>query len=454
MPLAAQILGHLPSPLLDAAATGYGVALSHRRYGGDFERRVSGFAERDTWSPEQWATWQLAKLTSLVERAAATVPHYAPLRTSLGSIQSLDDIARIPLLSKEALRQAPKNFLSSRASHSLRAITTSGSTGTPVRVFWSRDTERAWYAGMEHRMRRWHGVRWGEPWAQLGGRSFLPFNKTSPPYWVLNRASRQLFLSGFHLHPEALDTMLARLQAHAPRYLVGYPSALHVLATHALSRPQRLSVAAVFTNAEPLLDHQRQSIAAAFGAAPRENYGPSELTICAYACEQDALHLCPEFGIVEVLDEAGNALRKGETGRLVTTGLLNTDQPLLRYEIGDRGTLSPDPCACGRKLPVLQSVEGRLDDLVHGHDGRVLGRLDHVFKGDLRIREAQVVELAPRDFEVRIVAAPGFGASDRESLTERLRAFVGPCSVSVVVVPALARESTGKLKSVVSLVRR
>ena len=92
--------------------------------------------------------------------------------------------------------------------------------------------------------------------------------------------------------------------------------------------------------------------------------------------------------MVEVL-EAGAPVPAGTVGDLVCTGLLNADMPLVRYRVGDRGALAPadEGCRCGRTLPTLATVEGRVDDVLLTPDGRRIGRLDPVFKADLPVRE-------------------------------------------------------------------
>src|SRR6201999_2266836 len=118
----------------------------------------------------------------------------------------------------------------------------------------------------------------------------------------------------------------------------------------------------IISNAEPLYAHQREFISRVFGCPVRDTYGMSEMTCAASECEAGKLHLWPEAGIYEVLrDDQDVPVRAGETGRLVCTGFLNPDMPLIRYEVGDRVAIAPpsEKCSCGRTLPILLSVEGR-----------------------------------------------------------------------------------------------
>ena len=216
--------------------------------------------------------------------------------------------------------------------------------------------------------------------------------------------------------------------------------------------PPQLRV--VISNAEPLYPHQRSRIEQAFGCDVRDTYGMAETILGASECDHASLHLWPEAGIMEILkDDAEAPVSPGAPGRVVATGLLNDDMPLVRYEVGDRATLDPStiPCACGRSLPRLESVEGRSDDVVVTPDGTRVGRLDPVFKSDLAVREAQIVQERVDLLRVRVVPAPGWRERDREVIVKRLQDRVGRrMNVVVEEVPVLERTAAGKLRAVVS----
>ena len=95
------------------------------------------------------------------------------------------------------------------------------------------------------------------------------------------------------------------------------------------------------------------------------------------------------FGYLELLDAVTGAEGR-RTGEAVTTGYGNRAMPLIRYRVGDTVTLTETPCACGSPQPVLHEVVGRTDDLLILPDGRVVGRLDPVFKGLAGLEEVQI----------------------------------------------------------------
>ena len=424
----------LPGPLRSAAASVHGLRLRRWRYGPETDRLVAQARDRDTWDEDRWRSWLDGARTTALRTAAG-------LRGYDGHGGPADELAAWPILEKARVRADPRAFVDPDTDD-LYAEHTSGTTGTPLTVWWDRAAVRGWYALFESRARGWHGVGRNDQWALIGGQLVVAGDRARPPYWVTNAALHQLYLSAWHLRPDTAGAYAEALRHQAPTHLLGYPSGLATLARFALDGGHELPTpAVVLTNAEPLLDHQREVIGAAFGCPVRDTYGLAELVAGAAECEEGTLHLWPEVGEVECVD-----------GDLVATGLLNRAMPLVRYRVGDRvaGPVRWDPCACGRGLPHLPRVEGRDDDVVITPDGRRLGRLDPVFKADLPLVEAQIVQDAVDHLRVRIVPARPLTDDDRATLVRRVRDHVGDMHVDVEELTRIERDPAGKFRAVVS----
>jgi phenylacetate-CoA ligase len=455
-----KIYHRLPYPAKIAAASVRGRYLSRWRYGAETEDLINAFLEREGWSETQWRHWQDERLAFILHRAATRVPYYRDQwnsRRRAGDRSAWDKLENWPVLIKEPLRQEPLAFLADDCDPGAMFFEhTSGTSGMPLHIWLSKETVRVWFALFEARARRWHGVSRDDRWAILGGQLIAPVDRKRPPYWVWNIALNQLYLSAYHLAPENIPAYLDALQQHKVVYLLGYPSGLHRLAQVVLERnltAPKLKVA--IGNAEPLLDHQREAIATAFGCPVRETYGMAEIATAAGECEAGRLHIWPEAGHVEVLADKDDAsVDCGHAGRLVATGLLNADMPLIRYETGDRATLSADSCRCGRTLPLLKAIEGRVDDVVVTRDGRHIGRLDPVFKADLPIREAQIVQEDWDVLRVLYVPAATYSGQDGDMLIQRIHDRAGK-DMKVILEPVteIPRTANGKFRAVISRVR-
>jgi phenylacetate-CoA ligase len=288
-------------------------------------------------------------------------------------------------------------------------------------------------------------------WAILGGQLVVPVSQRKPPFWVRNIALHQLYLSSYHLAPDLIPSYLDALAAFRPRYILGYSSALYELAHGALvAGRQDLTLSAIVTNAEPLFGYQRRVIEEAFRCPVRETYGMAEAVAAASECEAGHLHLWPEVGSIEIVEQ-GDAVPDGSVGDLIATGLLNVDMPLVRYRVGDRAVRPRNHgvCACGRALPWLSTIEGRTDDTLYTRDGRRVGRLDPVFKTRLPVVEAQIVQETLDRIRVRYVPAENFTAAAGRRIVDELRARVGPVEVVLDPVSAIPRTTGGKFRAVV-----
>lgn len=446
-----ELFHALPYGARIAAGSVRAAQLRWWRYGHETENMVEAALAHEHLSLHELDRAQQERLQVVLRHAAQHVEHYRDAWRGTVSVPGRLD--QWPVLEKETLRAQPRRLVADTAPRLLFEDHTSGSSGTPTRTFLRRATVQAWYALAEARGRRWYGVSRNDRWGMLGGQLITSPDARRPPYWLWNPVLHQLYASVYHLRPGTARDYARALERHRVTYLLGYPSALHDLSRLCLeggiTLPQQR---VVITNAEPLLPHQRASISKAFGCPVRETYGMSEAVIGASECDHGRLHLWPEAGVVEVVDAAGRPVMDGEIGEALVTGLLNLDMPLVRYRSGDRLALAPpgEQCGCGRTLPVLAAVDGRADDVVVTADGRRIGRLDPVFKADLPIHEAQIVQEDLDHITVRVVPTPEFTAAAAATITERLRQRVGPMTIRIQEVERLERSASGKLRAVVS----
>lgn len=452
-----SIYHHLPYPLRVIAASARGYVLRGWRYGPETERLVEEALQRETWPREKIEEWQQARLVETLDWAAREVPYYREFwmeRRRKGDRATWDILANWPVLKKSAIRNQPLAFIAdSFRSKRLFREHTSGTTGTPLTLSQTREALIGWYALVEARTRRWNGVNHKTRWAILGGQMVTEPDATQPPYWIWNQAFSQLYLSAYHLKRETVNDYLLAMRKTGVEYLYGYPSAMDNLATLAIetcsSAPQ-LSI--VLSNAEPLFPYQVEHISTVLGCPVRNSYGLSEQVCGASECDHGHLHIWPEAGFLEILaDDADQPMPVGNTGRIVATGLLNRAMPLIRYEIGDRGSLgTATSCACGRTLSILDAVEGRMDDVIRTPDGRRIGRLDPVFKADLPIQEAQIIQERLDRIIVKYVPAPGLETKHLLDLEKRLTDRLGAMQIQFEPVEHIHRGANGKFRAVIS----
>ena len=449
-----QIYHKLPYFLQVIGASLHGYQLLNWRYGPDTEKFVEEALERDSWTLNQWEIWQEERLALILNHAATQVPYYREqwnFRRRQGDRASWEVLENWPVLKKTALREAPRSFLAEGCNPKQMYLEhTSGTTGTPLVLYQSKDTLHQWYALYEARVRRWNGVSRNDRWAIIGGQMVTSFSRSKPPFWVWNETFHQLYLSSYHISAENAQSYISAMRRYKVRYILSYPSSLTALADYVLQ--QKIPVPplrAVISNAEPLFEFQRSTISSAFHAPVINTYGMSELVCGASECDQGSMHLWPEAGKVEIMDEDLDELTSGNsTGRIIATGLLNSEMPLIRYETGDRGALRKDTCKCGRKLPMINEIEGRIDDVIVTPDGRKIGRLDPIFKTDIPIHEAQIIQEDKNTIRVKFI--PDQGYNHDPLLIKRLQEHLGEMDFILEKVESIPRGSNGKFKAVIS----
>ena len=433
------------------AATFYGWKLHRYRYGRLYHQTVPELLGRNTWSKEQILEYQNKQLHHLISHAIKHVPYYRELFRQLGlspeDIKTVSDLQKLPILEKSLVREDPLRFVDERHNpQSLKCDRTTGTTGTPIKIFKTSAVLQRHYAYFDVRCRRLAGMDFGrEPYVMLGAQIVAPPSRTRPPFWCYNYVHQQLYMSVFHLSPIYLSYYCREIRKRPYHAIMGYPSALNTLAQYVLDTGENgLKFRTAVTSGEMLHSHQRRIIQQAFGCQVFDQYGCTEICVFAAQCPEGSMHLSPEYGVLEIVDDAGQTVPVGTTGQFICTGLLNDTQVLIRYRLGDRGALTDEQCQCGSSLPVLKTIDGRAGDVFVLPDGRRLGRLGDTMYGVTNVAEWQLIQEAPDLFTMRVVPAKGYSSADSEQILRNLRHDLPGINISIKTVPAIEQGPGGK----------
>lgn len=286
----------------------------------------------------------------------------------------------------------------------------------------------------------------------FGVRKVCRFEQDEPPFWRLSPVEDMAYLSIYHLAPRYMPAYIDFLNRFQPKVVMGFPTSLGTLARFALDSGRELAPAqAVITMAETLTISTREALEAVWHCRVCDMYGAVEQCMFATQCEYGSYHVSPDVGIVEIINGRGNPCGAGEVGEVICTGLQNELQPLIRYRVGDVAMWSAQQtCACGRQMPILESIQGRYEDMCFTPDGRAVFRFTGVFKGLKTIKQAQVIQEAIDRFTILVVPTAEFSGHDIELIQKKMLAHVGSVPVDVQRVDAIPRTKSGKFKSVVS----
>jgi phenylacetate-CoA ligase len=412
-------------------------------------RRWERFVERsERWSPEQLAAYQLDRLRAVVAHAVEHVPYYRNLLE--GSVPaSLDDLRRLPLLEKRILQERIDELVAQNVPQSERYYyTTAGSSGTPV-GFW-HDLDQ------QHRERAFMRAQWRRVGYTEGARSaVLRGNIVERGLWQHDFVNGTLMMSSYSLTLARLPAYVARLRQLKPKYLQAYPSSAAIVARHMLDtgEPPIAGLRAVLCGSETLFPEQRTLIEQAFGARVYSWYGHSEAVALGGECEHDtAIHLFPQYGYVELVDEEGEAVtERGATGEIVATSLHARAMPLIRYRTGDLAVLGAQACErCGRPYQLLERIEGRVQEFVVTSTGRrismtAINMHSPIFDNVFQFRFAQE---RPGEVSLRIVPKPSYSPeADDAQITRALMQKLGDdMALRLELVDEIPRGGRGKYR--------
>lgn len=451
-----DLYGSLPVIAQNLACTWAGFTRARSRYNTQYKVALESLIESAQSTEEQFHALQWKRLLILVDRARNYVPFYSdlpPASDASDPKRAIDEtLARIQPLEKATYRERCDEFLASDINpNSIQKGKTSGTTGTALPLYYTLNTLAEEYATV-WRQRSFQGVRQIDRHATFGGQIIVPFKHTSPPYWRTNLYGRQKLFSVYHMTPENLELYIDEIHRRRLRYINGYPSALYLVARAMLKSGRKLQpghVSVIFTSSESLLAYQKQVIEEAFGAKVWDRYGTSEFAVSMTACELGHLHVDMEFCIVEV--EIEEETEEYVRGPLCVTGLATEATPFIRYQIGDTGTRLKAPCPCGRRGDVFLDIDGRSEDYVMTPDGRLLGRLDHIFKDQPDIVEAQIHQDSKEAIEVLFVPGENYNLESEARLLREVRARLGDeIHVDLKSIPSIPRERNGKFRAVKS----
>jgi phenylacetate-CoA ligase len=435
-----KLYDSLPVWLQTLAANAVSSRNFRQKYGPVFHETLDRLTQNEKKSRDELLSDQKQATERLLTYALQHVPYYREHEFSP------DNLGDWPILEKRTIAAAPEKFLSDQFSPGdLMELHTSGTTGTPLVVRFSRDYHQMEMA-FRWRHKAWAGVPFLSSSAYVSGHPVVPAGQKRPPFWRVDRVEKRLLCSSYHLSPQNLPRYIEALTKFAPDFVHGYPSSLYVLARYMIEKNAKsVRPRAVFTASETLLDFQRAAIEDAFGAKVFNWYGNTEMTCNIVQCAAGNLHYRTDYGVLELLND----------GTMVCTGLNSLAMPFIRYRVGDVAVARDGICACGCAFPLNERIEGRIEDYVRTPDGRFIGRLDHLFKDVHHVREAQIVQTRLDELVLRIVKADGFGTNDEQIILKEARMRLGDAmGIRFEFVDVIDRTAAGKFRFIVSQLPR
>ena len=432
----------------------------YERLRGRNTHRYAQLTEQNQWLPTPaLEQLQLSELRQLLSHTWNQSPWYAARLEQAGldpqSRNILDDLRRLPFVTKAEINTNRDTMLAHSFQGKVYEHCTGGSTGAPLRFYVNRASYE-WRVAVSMRGYSWAGCREGDRQFYVWGAPISP-----PPWakrvktWLHNTLLQRRIFSSFGFSRPAMSRCAEAIRKFRPQTVIGYTNAIFLLAQHVLEN--KLAIVppqAIITAAEGVNAVQRAIIEQAFDAPVFASYGSREFMLIAMECERHhGLHLSADNLLVEVVRPDGTPAGAGEIGEIVITDLHNYGMPLIRYKIGDLGALTSRTCPCGRGLPLLERVEGRVLDAIRTPDGRIVPGefFPHLLKEFDAVREFQVIQKQLDHLTIKLVLRPDSPKEQLDRIQQEIRKVMGPAiKVEIEPVGEIPRTVSGKFRVTVS----
>lgn len=441
-------------------------------------------------SPEIIRKRQEDRLRVIVQNAYAETSYWRRLFDHLSlkptDIRTLDDLKRLPVLTKQELRANVKlnpdgtvttpllaypfseegtddalmrltNAEAGIASTKLHFFKTSGSTGVPLVTVCDEKCAQFKRAAVL-RSDEWSGWKRGERIASIWGNPQLRTDWRGRIRRALLERNNA-YLDTLKMDECSMNRFTDILLAKPPSLLFGHAHSLYLYAGFLRSSRPEVSIRprGIISTCMVLHDFERERIRRVFQCEPTDRYGCEEVGLIASQCERHTgLHVNADCLYVELIDGEGNPCEPGTPGRIIITDLVNRAMPILRYEVGDTAGWAMEPCPCGRGLPLLARIEGRVADYVITRTGEYVSGISLTENFACMVPGIAQLQIIQEDidlFTFNIVRSTEFNDASLRKIAELVGERFGETACfECVFLEKIPQEPSGKYRFCISKV--
>jgi len=436
--------------------------------GANTMKRLEELEGTQWWPRERILALQDERLRKLVRYAYDSVPYYRKVFEQCAlkpeDIVTSVDLVKLPILTRQLVRNNFSDLVARGfPRRELMSCLTGGSTGEALRFYKTRDDYHGWDAAAGLRAHKWAGYEVGEKLALFWGRHPRLSVADSLTRTTKHFVQRVELFDALKMTEAKLAHFAKRLEGFDGGFIKGYPSAIYLMARYIekegkpVIRPR-----AIITTGEELYDFQRELFSKVFKCETYSYYSTNEVDAIASEClEHSGYHISAENVIVEIVDDADKPVPLGGEGRILITSLHNYGMPFIRYEIGDIGVSSDKVCPCGRGLPVLAAVNGRISDFIFTRKGDCIPgiALNRSFLAGLGVEQYQIVQESYEKVVIKLVFGREYKHDHvNEAVEEIERHFKselgGDIDVVIELVDQIVPTRIGKRRMFMSKVTR
>jgi len=420
------------------------------------------FIKKNEYKPlSSLQNYQEERLKKIIQYSYKKIPYYHHLFNRLKidpqQIQSVDDLEKIPILTKDIIRTQYDQFkpMDLESQRWVRG-STGGSTGEPLQYRMSKRDE---ILGLAMMYANWGyaGYELGDKVAIIAGSSLYPTARfkfiNSMKAFMLNERR----ISSFDLSEQYMEKMTRQLNQFKPKYIRGYASSIYLFADFIKERKLKLDFhpEGIFTTAEVLFEPQREVIEEVFAGRVFDQYGMNDGGVSAYECKKHSgMHIDMLRSVMEVVDENGRRVKQGVEGHVLATSLHNFAFPFIRYDTKDLGILAGETCTCGRKTQLISKIVGRVSDFIHTPEGRIIHGefFTHIFWEIGWAKQFQIIQKSKKRLIIKIVpnSREDIDNEDLEKMRSIISNRTGPMELEFEIVDEIETTPAGKWRFIIN----
>ncbi len=431
---------------------------SKQRYTKEFDAFLKEYV--DLWNADNASikAYQKSRLILLLSEAFQYSDWYSKKMKELGITRTdIEEnpyavLQKMPILTK-AERKTNPDILVNKSRNTDGVGYTSGTSGAPTINYLDKESINRSFA-LWRRFHKSIGLDTKRvKQVRFSGRLIVKPDSKKPPFWVYNYFENQLLMSTYHLTDDNLGHYVKKLNRFKPILLDGYPSAIYIISRFINKNNLTLNFTpkAIAVTAETLYDYQRLEIEKAFNCQVYNQYASSEGSPFITECTQGNLHLNTDSGVFEFINNKGEKAKSGEVAQLVVTSFTNLKTPLIRYNIEDTVLLSEEGkiCNCGCKMPMIEKLTGREDDILWTKEKGYVGRMDTAYKGLEGIVKSQIIQENPNEVIVNLIADEKFNDVMKQQLVDNMKDRLGEnINYQIHIVHDIPLGANGKFDAV------
>lgn len=396
---------------------------------------------------------QFARAQEIIRYAYENCAYYRASFDSAGvrpeDIRTESDIRRIPILTKKEIRENTGALVSGKyRKEDLVSAKTGGSTGKSLTLYFDADCQEMRNAAAV-RSDRWANWELGDKKAALWGNP--PLADTLKKAVRNTLIDRVIYLDTLNLNRKSMGDFVDIYRRYKPTVIFGHSHSLYIFAGFLRdNRISDLKPKGIISTSMMLMPRERAVIEEVFGCAVTNRYGCEEVGLISCECERhNGMHLNIDHLLVEFIKDDGAPAGEQEEGAIVVTDLINRGMPLIRYRIEDVGVYTERSCECGRGLPLMERVAGRVADFLLKKDGSMVAGVSLVERTLTAIKgldQMQIVQDTVESLVIKIVRGRDFSEESALELSDEFRRVFGDIEIRIEYVDGIQQERSGKYR--------